>query len=179
MTLNREQTGVIFGMGVALSLALAGFAVPLVWPSFPGLPRSSEERFTLWAATSTIAAFWVVLAVVRLARHRLFSAEDLHGSATANGSPRARILQAVLQNTLEQAFLAVIAYGAWVALADFRSSALPALFALYFSVGRALFFFNYTRGAAARALGFALTFYPSACLIVATLAAAIVRLVAA
>ena len=176
MNLSREQSGVALGMGFALALTIAGFALPLVWSPFPDLPPSSDQRFALWATASVPIAFIVVVAIARLARYRFFSADDIHGGASNSATANARRLQAMLQNTLEQAFLAVVAYGVWIALSDVRLGVLPALFALYFSAGRILFFRGYAGGAAARALGFALTFYPSASLIVAATLVALARL---
>lgn len=176
MIWNREQSGVALSMGWALGLTLAGFALPICWPLLLHPPLSNEERLALWAAASATVALWVAIAVARSARHRFLSPSDIHGGASSEATERARMLQSILQNTLEQAFLAVIAYGAWTALADARFGALPAFFAVYFSVGRILFFRGYARGAAARAFGFALTFYPSAGLIIAALPAALSRL---
>lgn len=178
MPLSSEQAGVARGMGLGLGLTIAGFALPFVWGRFPDLPPTGEGRLTLWAAASVTVAFWVMVAVARLARFRFYSPQDIAGGASEGATPHARMLQAMLQNTLEQAFLAVVAYGAWITLSDPRMGALPGLFAVFFSVGRILFFRGYARGAASRALGFALTFYPSLGLIVAMLPIALARLAA-
>jgi hypothetical protein len=53
---------------------------------------------------------------------------------------------------------------------------IPALAGL-FSVGRMLFWANYARGAAARAFGFALTFYASVAALLIVLLALVARLV--
>lgn len=177
VTWDRQRVGVAAGMGCALLLTLAGFSLPFLWPHFPDLPSSAAERAAVWAAASVAVVFWVVIAVGRLARYRFVSPADINAGASAEGTAQARMLQAMLQNTLEQAFLAVVAYGAWIALVDVQLGALPVLFAAYFSFGRILFFSGYARGASARAFGFALTFYPSVCLIVAAVPEAVSRLV--
>jgi uncharacterized MAPEG superfamily protein len=87
------------------------------------------------------------------------------------------VLQALIQNTLEQTVLAAFAYGAWLLIPPAGGARTVALCACLFSVGRLLFFVGYARGAAARSLGFALTFYPTVGLI-ALSAPRVVRLLA-
>ncbi|WP_242482515.1 MAPEG family protein [Thiocystis violacea] len=70
-------------------------------------------------------------------------------------------LQTLLQNTLEQFSIALIAYLSWaVAMPAAWMSVIP-LAAMTFAIGRILFFAGYKKGAPSRALGFTLTFYPS------------------
>ena len=71
------------------------------------------------------------------------------------------MLQSILQNTLEQAVLAVLVHLIWaVTMPGDWLPAIPAATTL-FVVGRMLFWRGYERGAAARAMGFGLTFYPT------------------
>jgi hypothetical protein len=77
-------------------------------------------------------------------------------------------LQALVQNTLEQAVLAIVAHGAWLMLAPPDRRGLAIVFAGCFVIGRAIFFVGYS-SLPARALGFTLTFYPSAGLLLALL----------
>jgi len=79
----------------------------------------------------------------------------------------------MLQNTLEQGALALPVYLFWALDAPPRLVPAVAGAALLFLVGRILFFRGYARGAAGRALGFRLSFYPT----VVLLLAAVVRLV--
>ena len=67
---------------------------------------------------------------------------------------------AILQNTLQQVAVAIPVH---VALAALIVSSMPLIVALtaFFALGRVLFWVGYANGAKARALGFALTFYPS------------------
>ncbi|WP_420402679.1 MAPEG family protein [Nisaea sp.] len=103
----------------------------------------------------------LVIAVGNLARHRFFTPADIDGSGLTAGTDRARIFQAVLQNTLEQAVIAVLAHLLWTAAAPAGwHGAVPAA-ALLFVAGRIFFVAGYAGGAPARAFGFALTFYPS------------------
>jgi len=103
--------------------------------------------------------------VALLASHRFFSPQDIDGAGLTEATARARLLQALVQNTLEQTVLGALAWGAWLALAPAASVGLAAVCAALFFVGRLAFFAGYGRGAAARALGFGLTFYPTVGLI--------------
>jgi hypothetical protein len=113
------------------------------------------------------------LAVALQARHRFFSPADIDGAGLTAASARAQLLQALIQNTAEQTLLAALAYAAWLLATP--SAPGPAVHcAVLFSLGRLLFFAAYARGAAARSLGFALTFYPT----VGLLALSLPRIVA-
>lgn len=137
----------------------------LLWPNLPAGPSETRARLSAWLACDLAAALWLAVAVARLARHRFFSDEDIDGVLGA-GTVHARILQSLVQNTLEQTVLAVVAYGAWLLTGAPIATAWIAV--ACFSVGRLLFFVGYDRGAAARSLGFALTFYPTVGLLVAS-----------
>ena len=126
-------------------------------------PRSrpiTEGRIALWLACSLIAAAWLLIAVGRLAGHRFFTPADIDGGGLTEGTPKAKLLQTLIQNTLEQCLLAIPAYGAWLWLAPEGRRGLVVLCAACFALGRLLFFAGYARGAPLRALGFTLTFYP-------------------
>jgi hypothetical protein len=153
---TRTQGGVAAGMAGGFALTVAGF----LWP-LPAGPADESGRLALWAACSAATAFWLLVCVGRLAGHRFFTAEDIDGGGVRGNSPAAALLQAVLQNTLEQAVLAIAAYAAWLWLGPPGDGARAALFAGFFAVGRLLFFAGYARGAPWRALGFTLTFYPT------------------
>ena len=156
-------------LGVAAGMA-GGLAATLLALFWPGLPRGETDlagRLSTWVACDLVAAGWLAVAVARLAAHRFFSGADID-AALAPGTPRARILQSLVQNTLEQAVLAMIAYGAWLLPTDPMAPSATAWLAVgCFSAGRLLFILGYARGAAWRAFGFALTFYPTVGLILA------------
>ncbi|HEY0412235.1 MAG TPA: MAPEG family protein [Allosphingosinicella sp.] len=172
--LTRAQLGVAAGMAGGLGLTLAGFAWPL-----PHAPQVEAQRLALWAACAGFAGLWLLVCVGRLAAHRFFTAEDIDGGGVRGNSAKAALLQAVLQNTLEQAVPAALAYAAWLWLGPPGDGARVALFALYFGAGRLLFFAGYARGAPWRALGFTLTFYPTVGLYLVLLPAIVGRLAAA
>ncbi|MBO9788020.1 MAPEG family protein [Xanthomonas phaseoli] len=106
------------------------------------------------------------LAIARMAKHRFVTPADIDGSALSDGTARARTLQSLLQNTTEQLAFALPVYVA--ALLSTRpaiQAAVPAC-ACAFLLGRLIFFATYSGGAGARALGFALTFYPTVLLLI-------------
>jgi hypothetical protein len=131
------------------------------WPSLPVAPAGAEHRLALWLAASVSASLWLLIGVALLARHRFFSPADIDGGGLAEGTPTAKLLQSLIQNTLEQVVLAMPAYGAWLWLAPEGRRGLVIVCAGLFGVGRLLFFLGYMYGAPARALGFTLTFYPT------------------
>jgi len=112
--------------------------------------------------------------IARLAAHRFFTPEDIHGSAVTDGTERAKLLQSLLQNTLEQCCLAIPVYAATAILVPASFLPVPAA-AIMFLVGRLSFFAGYAQGAPARAYGFALTLYPTVLLLVLLLALGALR----
>jgi uncharacterized membrane protein YecN with MAPEG domain len=96
-----------------------------------------------------------------LARHRFFTPEDIDGGGLTKGTAQAQVLQATLQNTLEQTVLALSVHAVWAAEMPASWQAVIPAAAILFFIGRVLFWRGYARGAPGRALGFALTFYPT------------------
>lgn len=154
---TRTQAGVALGMGGGLALTIAAF----LWPTLPSVEDDVAARLSLWLACAALASLWLLVAVGRLAGHRFFTPEDIEGGGLTAGTDRAKLLQSLIQNTLEQALLAVVAYGAWLWLAPPGRQGLVVICAVYFAIGRLFFFAGYARGAPWRALGFTLTFYPT------------------
>ena len=108
--------------------------------------------------------------IARVGAMRYFSPDDIGGVGTGPESREILVARAALQNTIEQSVLAIIAHSALaLALPVNRMAVIAALTGL-FVVGRITYWFGYPRGAAARAFGFALTFYPT----IMALAAALV-----
>jgi hypothetical protein len=149
-----------------MAAGLAVTLLALLWPGLSPGPTDVEARLAAWLACDLAAAVWLAIAVARLARHRFFSDDDIDG-ALGPGTARAAVLQSLVQNTLEQTVLAVVAYGAWLLVRPAGPMSTVFIAVGCFGVGRLLFFLGYDRGAAARAFGFALTFYPTVGLFVA------------
>ncbi|MEL7189677.1 MAG: MAPEG family protein [Pseudomonadota bacterium] len=155
-----ERRRILIGMGIgSLATGLVILAGPILqW--LPVQPANFEERAPIWAVSAALPLMWLAIAIARVAQQRFSNDEDLDplmGRATA----RITSLNQQLQNTLEQAVLAIGAYSIWSVLASAEWGNLTLWCAVLFSVGRLLFFIGYANGAANRALGFALTFYPT------------------
>lgn len=170
--LTRTQAGVALGMGGGLALTVAAF----LWPDLPPVDDDIDARLSLWLASAAFVSFWLLIAVGRLAGHRFFTPEDIEGGGLTAGTAQAKLLQSLIQNTLEQVGLAIVAYGAWLWLAPPGRRGLVAVCALCFAIGRLLFFAGYGRGAPWRALGFTLTFYPTVGLYLLLIPAVVARL---
>lgn len=170
MSLSKPQQGVAIGAGSALIVTTVGLALAAMHPlsEVPTL----EARLQLFALSGLTPAFALIICIGRLANHRFDTPEDLDGGGLTVGSARAKLLQALLQNTLEQLSLAVPVYAACTLLASARVLSMVPVAAAMFLVGRGLFFWGYARGAPGRALGFGLTFYPTAILLVCAFVAA-------
>lgn len=170
MPLTDKQLAVLKGMTAAvlvsgLVLASAAAGLPEDWRT----GDTGPDRLWLVTICCLAISFWLLVSIGRLARHRFFTPADIDGSGLTQGTDTAKELQAVLQNTLEQTVLAVLAYGCFAALAPGAFlGMLPAAAALFW-IGRALFWHGYARGAGARAFGFALTFYSTVLLWISTL----------
>jgi MAPEG family len=169
MPLSNKQQGVLRGMIAAVVLSAAGLTTGAILYPEHWLPDDAgNARFSFAARSILFLGFWLMISIASLARHRFLTPEDIDGSGLTTGTNTAKMLQAVLQNTLEQTVLAGLTYGAFAALAPVSLlGALPAA-TLLFLCGRALFWYGYANGAASRALGFALTFYSTALLLLAT-----------
>jgi hypothetical protein len=175
MPLSTDQKGVVGRVAVAAPVTLA-VALLAVFTDILPIPVSGDPagRLALAAACALVPVVALILAVGRVANHRFFTPEDIHGSGLTQGSERAKIFQAILQNTLEQACLAVFTYSAAaILLPGPWLDVIPASVFL-FVLGRILFAKGYSAGAPGRALGFGLTFYPTVVLVVLTAVGAFV-----
>lgn len=152
--LRKTQSGVARGIGIGLGLTIAAVII--------GYSRSSAATLEGRAGTLGIAALvlglWLAAAIGDVARRRFASDGAIGGGDWRD--PGVDVANAVLRNTAEQVVLAGLAYTALTLLSD-HARVPVALFVACFSAGRLLFWSGYREGADARALGFALTFYPS------------------
>jgi hypothetical protein len=160
--LSETQAGVLRGMaaGLGTTLVLLGAAVALTpdaWLPEPGFPAALAHALR-WDA---LVVACLAINIAMLARHRFFTPGDIDGGGLSTGTPTAHVLQSTLQNTLEQAVLALSTHAIWAAAMPHAWQAAVPAAAVLFLVGRVLFWHGYAHGAPARALGFALTFYPS------------------
>lgn len=169
MAFGKAQRGVLAGMLAGLGVTLLSLAAT-AWGVEPG---AGTSRLVWLALALILPTLSLAIAIARLAKHRFFTPADIDGSALTAGTDRARLLQSLLQNTLEQLALALPVYVAWAVLAPVEWLPTLAASACLFLLGRLLFFGGYAHGAAARSFGFALTFYPTVVLLLGALVAAV------
>lgn len=166
VSLSRPQRGVAIGIATGLGVTLAVLAMAALIGPLNGTHDSLYFRLQIFALSALVPTVALAVSIGRLAAHRFWTPQDIDGSGLASGTEKAKLLQALLQNTLEQLTLALPVYAVWSILAPMSlMAALPAAAAL-FLLGRVLFLWGYPRGAAGRSLGFALTFYPTLVLLV-------------
>lgn len=166
--LTEKQRGVLGGMVLGTASTLLASALAIVAAPSIFLPDDSSVASAIAHALQwdVLLVLWLAANIAVLARHRFFTPADIDGGGLSDGTPAAKVLQSVLQNTLEQVVLALSVHLIWAATMPWRwQAAIPAAAILFF-VGRALFWRGYSRGAPDRALGFALTFYPSVAMLV-------------
>ncbi len=165
---REEQRGVAVGMAAALGTAVIVLgAAAFAWPG-EALPFPDRLQLTLRADLIVIA--WLAAAIGNVARLRFFSEQDIGGSSAEEASAKVRVARAILQNTFEQAVLAIVTH-LIVAATFARAGAVIVALACLFAAGRLLFWIGYRKGARTRAFGFALTFYPSVLALLASAAA--------
>jgi len=134
-------------------------------------------RLQLFAWSTLLPACMLVVSIGRLANHRFGTPQDIHGSGLTVGTERAKLLQALLQNTLEQCVLAFTVYLAGSLLLPAPLLGWVPAASIMFLTGRLLFFAGYQKGAPGRALGFGLTFYPTVIMLVALILSGLIKLI--
>ncbi len=167
MEFAEKQRGVFQRMIVgALVTAIVLLFGAILNPFGFAVDWNASERLWVAAVALLSPALMLMISIGRLAMRRFYHADDIDGGGLTHGSDEARMLQSILQNTLEQGVLAGFIYIAWVAVMPGSTMSVPLLAAVLFAVGRVLFFASYEKGAPWRGTGFALTFYPSILMLV-------------
>lgn len=160
---RQEQRAVAVSMAAALAVTVVVLAVALRG----GMPVPFAARVQFALRVELLVVGWLVAAIGNVARLRFFSERDIAGSGAQSGSDRVRVAGAILQNTFEQTGLAIVTH-LIVAASFARSDGVIVALAGLFVVGRFCFWWGYGQGAAGRAFGFALTFYPSVAALLAS-----------
>ena len=154
--MTHEQRQVLAGMMAAIALT----AVALLAAYF--LSKSGADTLRLSAPeASAFAALALVFCIGGIARKRFFHTDVIGGAAFDKPGGEVAVGKAVLQNTLEQTMLAALAYNGLAAVLPSAAPVLLPVLVSLFLIGRILFIAGYAKGAGHRALGFALTFYPT------------------
>ncbi len=178
MAIDDKQKGVLRGMliGAAFALAitiLGSWLNPLSFQS----NLSAFARLSIAIKASLVPAIFLAISIGRLAKHRFFTPEDIDGGGLTHATDQAKLLQSLLQNTLEQFALASVSYCAWaIVMPSVWLSVVP-LAAIAFAIGRIMFFIGYKHGAASRSIGFTLAFYTSVAMLASVVFTIFVQLI--
>lgn len=162
LDLKRQQRLVL--LWSAASFVLCGLvlsAACLILPDFYRFPEGLAERIAFALQADVFIFLWVLIAARQVSGGRYRSAADNRGSAFGPPSARLAIPVSFLQNTLEQAVMAVGAHMALASLADARGLALIVGSVVLFGIGRVAFRVGYRHGAGGRAFGMATTAIPT------------------
>uniref|UniRef100_A0A383VLI4 MAPEG family protein n=1 Tax=Tetradesmus obliquus TaxID=3088 RepID=A0A383VLI4_TETOB len=158
MVVSREQFGVVRGVAVAAAVLLGVTAYCLTQQA----AYEPKDRLMLWLKWNAPKAACLWWHIWRIGNYRFSSPTDIMGAGlSTNPTPQIKLMQAMLQNTLEQTVLAALVHGAFAALAPPQWLVLVPAYTLLFVAGRVLFVALYQHGAPARAPGFALTSLPT------------------
>ena len=167
MKFSTKQKGTALGMFIGFSSALTVVILGTRFNPFQVNPAADDFQALRIAAISVISVcIFLVFSIGRIARHRFFSPDDIDGAGLTAGTAKVKLLQAELQNTIEQTLLAIIVYFSWAILLPSTWILVVPLAAVSFAIGRILFFAGYSGGAPSRAAGFALTFFPSVLMLI-------------
>ncbi len=173
MAFDSEQRGIRNGALSALIVALTGFALALIFE----LPYAQIGDFAagkpVLAFVGTILAGSLAVAIMNVANQRFFEPLDRNAAAASTATDRIIQPQAVLRNTHEQVTIAILVYAIALMLLPVKWSDTIPVAAFLFAIGRMFFTRGYAKGAAARAFGFGLTFYPSVLLALLSMIAAL------
>lgn len=138
------------------ALAAAAGASPVAWAPAPDI-GARLTYIAVWCLPPVICMA-AMIGIVARARFSSFGEMD---PAELQSAKKISEYRNILQNTSEQVLLAVLTYVIWALLMPVGFQIVAAASSVMFVLGRILFFEGYRRGAASRALGFGLTFYPT------------------
>lgn len=167
MALTEKQSGVLKGMLLGAIIALA-IVILGAWfnPFSFNENMGAIDRLGIAITSALLPAILLAISVGRLAKHRFFTPEDIDGGGLSKGTQQAEVLQSLLQNTLEQFAIAIIAYLSWAIVMPATTLSVVPLAAIAFTIGRIMFFAGYKQGAPSRAMGFTLSFYTSLAMLI-------------
>lgn len=130
-------------------------------PKMINLPEEPFDKVTFVLRADLFVIFWVIFAVGVVSHGRRQNVKDIWGSAFGPPSTELAIKVAFLQNTLEQAFMAIFVHLALATLLPSKSLALILVGIFLFGIGRVTFYRGYPKGAGGRAFGIVTTVLPT------------------
>lgn len=158
--MSNDQRKVLAGMAAATVFSAAFFEVVFRMTAFDLTPPGGIDisvRLEYALKCEVFAALCLLAGIAMIANRRFFIADAIEGGST----PAIEIDQRYLQNTLEQLVLAIVAHLALVTIVAPESIRAVAILVMLFVIGRVTFWIGYHISGAARAFGFATTFYPT------------------
>jgi hypothetical protein len=162
MSFTVKQRGVLKGILIGAATTIVVIVSTMLFgPAILSSETTVAGRLAFAISADAFLALWLGISIALLARHRFFTPEDIDGGGLTQGTETANVLQAALQNTLEQTLLAVLVHLSWAILMPLSWIAVIPAAVFLFLWGRVLFVSGYRGGAPSRAFGFALTYYPS------------------
>ncbi len=162
MDLKTEQKKVV-QRGIVALIVCAGTLAIFRWllPQFFQFPVGVPERIAFAVQVDVFLMIWIVLAIRMVSSGRIRSTDDIRGSAFGPPGPKIALKAAFLQNTLEQAVIAVGAHLAIATLVSGPSLSFLIAATVLFAVGRITFYVGYPSGAGSRAFGMVTTMLPT------------------
>jgi hypothetical protein len=156
-----KQGLVLLQIMLAVVLLLVLISIPGVGREFPA-PQDDDvaARLAFAAKWLLVPALCLLAGIGVLGSLRFFSDDAIDGTRT----PASRTLEINIRynlNTLEQTVLAAVAWTGLALALPHDQLGLIGVLAAVFALGRVLFWSGYLIAPWARAIGFALTFYPT------------------
>lgn len=137
---------------------VAGYAL---LPNLFQFPETIADRLAFAVQADIFVLVWVLFGVGLVSRGRRHSPADINGALSGPPGPRIAVEAAFLQNTLEQAVLAVGLHLALATLLPRNALSLIVVSVVLFGLGRATFLHGYQKGAGGRAFGMITTTLPT------------------
>lgn len=164
MTLANDQRRLVWnntGALVACAVVLAGayFIIPALWR----IPGDMGERLAFALRADVFVAVWVLIATRLEAQARFYQAPApvVSKKPAAPKQVESVVPRTFLQNTLEQAFIAVIAHLVLATLLQGPALALIPGAVILFCTGRVAFLMDRSKGLEMRSFGMVLTALPT------------------
>ena len=175
LDLKSEQRKIYRGIAAAFLVCIVFLpGVHVLLPDFIDFPGDDlRSQLTFWACAALFVVAWVMIGIGMVSHGRRHSAQDIRGSAYAPPSPRIAVRVAFLENTLEQAVVAVLVHFALILLFGTQAMAFVAGSVVLFGLGRVAFLVGYPKGAGARSFGMVVTVLPTLAAFVLALGAVI------
>lgn len=160
--LKKEIRGIRAAAVKALLLSATCFATGyLVLPKCMLFPTTTFAALVFTLRVDLFVLLWVVVAVGLVSHARRQSTSDIGGAAFGVPSESIRVKIAFLQNTLEQAFVAIGSHLVFSTLWAGPHLTLVVVATVLFAIGRVASYCGYPHGAAARAFGMVTTVIPT------------------